>query len=215
MRMASNQPSVFASWKKWSAIQSISRCHSCVAALASCAGALSPASRYPGQRRSSSCTTSGGGSDPRSSACRAQRGLWAAQILKPPAPPGNAYTGDRAGWGEFHRALDLLIYNHKLATTDYKHPSGRGGQFMAVVSENGGLGSPNWPRPKLPSSQIAEPALIRHRAMAQQLCEHAQSLVGEILVDERFLSADGLSRAELWRLRMPSVFLPSSSVKTM
>jgi hypothetical protein len=51
--------------------------------------------------------------------------------------------------------------------------------------------------------------------MAQQLCEHAQSLVGEILVDERFLSADGLSRAELWRLRMPSVFLPSSSVKTM
>src|SRR5664279_3136209 len=44
----------------------------CVAALASCAGALSPASKYPGQRRSSSRTTSAGGSDPRSSACRAQ-----------------------------------------------------------------------------------------------------------------------------------------------
>ena len=51
--------------------------------------------------------------------------------------------------------------------------------------------------------------------MAQQLCEHAQPLVGEILVDERFLSAEGLSCAGLWRFRMPSVFLPSSSVKTM
>src|SRR5271166_2130508 len=61
MRMASNQPSVCASWKKWSAIQSISRCHSCVAAQDSCAGALSPASKYPGQRRSSSRTTSAGG----------------------------------------------------------------------------------------------------------------------------------------------------------
>lgn len=39
-------------------------------------------------------------------------------------------------------------------------------------------------RHKLPGSQIAESSLIRNRAMAQQLCEHAQSLVGEVLVDE-------------------------------
>ena len=43
-------------------------------------------------------------------------------------------------------------------------------------------------RHELPSGQVVEPALIRQKAMAQQLCEHAQGLVGEILVDERFLS---------------------------
>jgi len=73
----------------------------------------------------------------------------------------------------------------------------------------------NRKRHKLSGRKVAEPALIRNRTMAQQLCEHAQSLVGEILVDQRFLSAEGLSRAEPWRFRMPSVFMPSSSVKTM
>ena len=42
-------------------------------------------------------------------------------------------------------------------------------------------------RHELPGHQVAESAVIRNRAMAQQLCEHAQSLVGEVLVDERFL----------------------------
>ena len=42
-------------------------------------------------------------------------------------------------------------------------------------------------RHELPGRQVAEPALIRNRAMAQQLCQHAQRLVGEILVDEGFL----------------------------
>ena len=42
-------------------------------------------------------------------------------------------------------------------------------------------------RHELPGHQVAESALIRNRAMAQQLCEHAQGLVGEILVDEGFL----------------------------
>jgi hypothetical protein len=51
--------------------------------------------------------------------------------------------------------------------------------------------------------------------MAQQLGQYGQRLAGEILVDERFLSAEGLSHAELWRFRMACVFLPSSSVKTM
>jgi len=51
--------------------------------------------------------------------------------------------------------------------------------------------------------------------MAQQLGQHGQSLVGKILVDEGLLSAEGLSRAELWRFPMPRVLLPSSSVKTM
>jgi hypothetical protein len=51
--------------------------------------------------------------------------------------------------------------------------------------------------------------------MVEQLCQHAQSLIREIVVDERFLSAEGLSRSELWRFRMACVFLPSSSVKTM
>jgi hypothetical protein len=45
--------------------------------------------------------------------------------------------------------------------------------------------------------------------------QHGQRLVGEILVDERFLSAEGLNHAELWRFRMACVLLPSSSVKTM
>ena len=40
---------------------------------------------------------------------------------------------------------------------------------------------------ELPGRQIAESALIRNRAMAQQLCQHAQGLVCEILVDEGFL----------------------------
>ena len=43
-------------------------------------------------------------------------------------------------------------------------------------------------RHELPVHQVAESALIGNGAMPQQLCEHAQSLVGEILVDERFLS---------------------------
>jgi hypothetical protein len=51
--------------------------------------------------------------------------------------------------------------------------------------------------------------------MAQQLGQYGQRLAGEILVDERFLSAEGLSRAALWRFRMACVFLLSSSVKTM
>ena len=42
-------------------------------------------------------------------------------------------------------------------------------------------------RHELPGHKVAESALIRNRAVAQQLCEHAQSLVGQILVDERFL----------------------------
>ena len=41
--------------------------------------------------------------------------------------------------------------------------------------------------------QVAEPALIRSRSMAQQLCQHSQSLVGEILVDEGFLPGQSLS----------------------
>jgi hypothetical protein len=35
---------------------------------------------------------------------------------------------------------------------------------------------------------------MRQKAMAQQLCKHAQSLVGEILVDEGFLSGQSLCR---------------------
>jgi hypothetical protein len=42
-------------------------------------------------------------------------------------------------------------------------------------------------RHELPSHKVAESALIRNRAMAQQLCEHAQGLVRQILVDEGFL----------------------------
>jgi hypothetical protein len=70
-------------------------------------------------------------------------------------------------------------------------------------------------RHELSCRQVAESAPIRNRAMAQQLGQHGQRLVGEILVDERFLSAEVLSRAELWRFAMAGVFLPSSSVKTM
>ena len=40
---------------------------------------------------------------------------------------------------------------------------------------------------KLPSSQIAESTLIGDSAMAQQLGQHGQRLVGEILVDEGVL----------------------------
>lgn len=39
----------------------------------------------------------------------------------------------------------------------------------------------------LSGHQVAESALMRNRAMAQQLCEHAQSLLGQILVDEGLL----------------------------
>ena len=42
-------------------------------------------------------------------------------------------------------------------------------------------------RHELSGHQVAESALIRNRAMAQQLCEHAQGLVRQILVDEGFL----------------------------
>src|SRR5271166_3638913 len=47
----------------------------------------------------------------------------------------------------------------------------------------------------LPGRQVAESALIRNRAMAQQLRQHSQSLVGEILVDEGFLSGQRLGCA--------------------
>ncbi len=46
----------------------------------------------------------------------------------------------------------------------------------------------NQQRRQLPGRQVAEPTLIRQSAMPQQLGEHAQRLVGEILVDEGFLS---------------------------
>ena len=42
-------------------------------------------------------------------------------------------------------------------------------------------------RHELPGHQIAESALIRNGAVAQQLGQHAQSLIGQILVDEGFL----------------------------
>ena len=42
----------------------------------------------------------------------------------------------------------------------------------------------NQQRRHLAGRQVAEPTLIRQCAMPQQLGEHAQSLVGEILVDE-------------------------------
>ena len=42
-------------------------------------------------------------------------------------------------------------------------------------------------RHELSGHQVAESALVRNRAVAQQLCEHAQSLVGKILVEEGFL----------------------------
>src|SRR5271157_1132712 len=70
--MASNQPSVCESWKKWSAIQTISRCQSREALLESCSRALMLASRKPGHRDSILLATSSGGRDPSSSAGRAQ-----------------------------------------------------------------------------------------------------------------------------------------------
>ena len=45
----------------------------------------------------------------------------------------------------------------------------------------------NQQRRHLSGRQVAEPTLIRQCAMPQQLGEHAQSLVGQILVDEGFL----------------------------
>ena len=49
---------------------------------------------------------------------------------------------------------------------------------------------------KLAGRQVTESTLIRQRAMAQQLCEYAQRLIGEILVDEGFLPV--LSAALHW-----------------
>ena len=40
--------------------------------------------------------------------------------------------------------------------------------------------------------QVAEPTMVRSRAMTQQLGQHAQSLVGEILVDEGLLPSQSL-----------------------
>jgi hypothetical protein len=45
---------------------------------------------------------------------------------------------------------------------------------------------------KLAGRQVTESTLIRQRAMAQQLCEYAQRLIGEILVDEGFLPGQRL-----------------------
>jgi hypothetical protein len=45
----------------------------------------------------------------------------------------------------------------------------------------------NQQRRHLSGRQVAEPTLIRQCAMLQQLGEHAQRLVSEILVDEGFL----------------------------
>jgi hypothetical protein len=42
-------------------------------------------------------------------------------------------------------------------------------------------------RHELPGHEVAEPALIRNRAVSQQLGQQAQSLVGKILIDEGFL----------------------------
>jgi len=56
----------------------------------------------------------------------------------------------------------------------------------------------NQQRRHLPGHQVAESTLIRNSAMAQQLCEHPQSLIGEILIDEGFLSGQSLSSAARW-----------------
>ena len=54
----------------------------------------------------------------------------------------------------------------------------------------------NQQRRHLSGRQVAEPTLIRQCAMPQQLGEHAQSLVGETLVDQRFLSASARAYRE-------------------
>jgi len=50
----------------------------------------------------------------------------------------------------------------------------------------------NWQRRQLASRQVAETALKRNRAMAEQLGQHSQRLVGEILIDEGFLPGQSL-----------------------
>src|SRR5271157_3121268 len=47
-------------------------------------------------------------------------------------------------------------------------------------------------RHELSGHQVAESALVRNRAMPQQLGQHGQGLVGEILVDEGFLPGQSL-----------------------
>jgi hypothetical protein len=46
----------------------------------------------------------------------------------------------------------------------------------------------NQQRRQLSGRQVAEPTLLGQCAMPQQLGQHGQRLVGEILVDEGFLS---------------------------
>ena len=49
-------------------------------------------------------------------------------------------------------------------------------------------------RHELANSRVAEPAMVGQRPTAQQLGQHCECLVGEVLIDERFLSGERLGR---------------------